>query len=259
VAEHYTLVGLVTQIGLIPFTSLSVSASWHSANYYSNLKPLLIRITRLIARLFIGKLNDDQACTSPALNRGGHIYYPRPYVRPVIQTLHLRYSLMALAHPAVSTYDNGWHPGESAAQRAMGFDGSMPDVHNYIRDEMPDQHRLFHSELAYIALTSLDSEGRPWGSLLTANSGEASFISSPHPRQLLVGADVWEGDPIAAYEDGSGGLVAGLGIMFHNRRRNKFAGRVSGLQRVGGQLNLSIQVEEAVGYVINISISIGCS
>lgn len=149
-----------------------------------------------------------------------------------------------------STYANGWHPGELAAQRAMGFDGPVGGNFEVIEDRLPPQHRAFHSELAYIAITTLDDQGRPWGSLLTARNGQPGFIQSPDSRLLKISADVWEGDPVAenaGYNESEPGLTAGLGIMFNNRRRNKFAGKIAQWKRHEATLEFDVQIDEAVG------------
>jgi hypothetical protein len=153
----------------------------------------------------------------------------------------------------MSTYATGWHPGELAIQRKMGFEQPMRGVYTYVDDRMPDQHRLFYTELAYIAISTLDAQGRPWGSLLASHDGNAGFVKAPNNRVLNIAANVWEGDPIAEnakstpHTDDREVLTAGLGIMFHNRRRNKFAGRISGWKHSEETLELSVDVDEALG------------
>ncbi|KAG1767136.1 hypothetical protein EDD22DRAFT_773450, partial [Suillus occidentalis] len=48
-----------------------------------------------------------------------------------------------------------------------------------IEGEMPEQHRNFYSKcLPFIPVTTLDSMGRPWSSILADLSGEIGRASS---------------------------------------------------------------------------------
>ncbi|EIN06374.1 hypothetical protein PUNSTDRAFT_114962 [Punctularia strigosozonata HHB-11173 SS5] len=146
----------------------------------------------------------------------------------------------------MSAYTNSWHPGETAVQCAMGWNRQMQGVYMHFSYEIPEQHQIFYGELAYIAITTLDEQRRPWGSLLTSRTGRPGFIRVPNESRIKISADVWEGDPIRKTA-AEGGLAAGLGIMFANRRRNKFAGRLGVVQRGKDQLELAIDVDEALG------------
>jgi hypothetical protein len=83
---------------------------------------------------------------------------------------------------------------------------------------------VFFSNLRYFVLATMDSFGRPWASLVT---GEQGFIRAVSQNHLAMVTELSEGDPLL--ENLSRGyvvseerrLIAGLGIDFTNRRRNK--------------------------------------
>ena len=83
---------------------------------------------------------------------------------------------------------------------------------------------FFFSNLRYFVVATLDHRGRPWASVLT---GEQGFVRAVSQNHLAMVAEVSEGDPILdtlsnGYIVAEGGrIIAGLGIDFTNRRRNK--------------------------------------
>lgn len=145
----------------------------------------------------------------------------------------------------------GWHPGEAAVQDKLGFTQAMNVNQGYlwVNDYMPSQHRIFHSQrLAFVPVTTLDATGRPWGSLLT-RLGSPGFITSPDENELVLKVDVVEGDPIFHNIDNGQNLIAGLGIEFSTRRRNKFAGRIKIAENINSSMQLTLDVNEALGWV----------
>ena len=80
------------------------------------------------------------------------------------------------------------------------------------------------SNLRYFVLGTMDSLGRPWASLVT---GEQGFIRAVSQSYLAMVTELSEGDPLLenlsrGYTVAEGSrLIAGLGIDFTNRRRNK--------------------------------------
>ncbi len=80
------------------------------------------------------------------------------------------------------------------------------------------------SNLRYFVLGTMDSLGRPWASLVT---GEQGFIRAVSQSHLAIVTELSEGDPLLenlsrGYTVAEGSrLIAGLGIDFTNRRRNK--------------------------------------
>jgi ferredoxin-NADP reductase len=133
-----------------------------------------------------------------------------------------------------------WHEGERRLQAHVGVAERMavfgPKV---IRDYMPDQHRAFYQQLPFMVAGAVDAQGKPWATLL---EGPEGFVSSPDPRQLLIGTTPSADDPASA------GWVAGaaiglLGIELHTRRRN----RINGLISAATASQLQVQVEQAFG------------
>jgi hypothetical protein len=141
-----------------------------------------------------------------------------------------------------------WHAGERTARAHMHF-GNIPPRDLIVEPIMPKQHRIFYHDVAFVPVTTLDTLGRPWASLLTGSTGEVGFMESLSPGTLEIHAGIVEGDPILdnvqTSDDDS--LIAGVGVMFHNRRRNKFAGRIKAAKRSENSLNLSLEVNEALG------------
>ncbi|KAG1727467.1 uncharacterized protein EDB91DRAFT_1163916 [Suillus paluster] len=152
---------------------------------------------------------------------------------------------------------NGWHKGELALQQKLGFHEAVSQTWTEIDGEMPEQHRIFYStRLPFIPVTTLDSMGRPWSSVLAGPNGEIGWASSETYDQLSMRAEVWDGDPLKAnvgYHAESANempremLIAGIGVEFSTRRRNKFAGSVSSIEQQGTLFNIRTTVNEAFG------------
>ena len=89
---------------------------------------------------------------------------------------------------------------------------------------MPPQHMFFFGNLTYFGVGTMDDRGRPWASVLT---GEPGFIWPVSQNYLAMVTDVSAGDPVLenlsrGYTVAEGRrLIAGLGLDFTNRRRNK--------------------------------------
>lgn len=155
----------------------------------------------------------------------------------------------------------GWHPGELAVQRKLGFVDAVEDRWVRISNSLPEQHRKFHmANLPLVPVTSIDEAGRPWASVLAGPTGNFGFVSSPDPRTLTISAVLWEGDPLRdtlkAWISARHGLVAaserlliaGLGIDFATRRRNKFAGFIQSVRATtASEYYFDLQVTEALG------------
>ena len=155
----------------------------------------------------------------------------------------------------------GWHPGERAIQRKLGFDGPMSQAWTWISGDMPEQHRIFHTRnLPFIPLTTLDPRGRPWPSILASKDGRPGFVCSPDDQSLVVECRSWDGDPLvenlgawlhADAKQKDRYNVAGIGIEFGTRRRNKFAGFVREAARRGElEFELKLTVNQAIGCVL---------
>lgn len=145
----------------------------------------------------------------------------------------------------------GWHPGELQIQRSLGYDKAVAQWYRGITPGMPEEHRQFHStRLPFLPVTTLDGQGRPWGSLF-AHHGERGFIRSPSPTSLIMEISPPIGDPFIEnsklLESSGDMLIAGIGIEFSTRRRNKFAGRVKSLTKKDESYRLVLDVNEAIG------------
>ncbi|KAJ1301932.1 hypothetical protein OPQ81_000771 [Rhizoctonia solani] len=143
----------------------------------------------------------------------------------------------------------GWHPGESSMHSILNTSQAVQFGHTMVRDHLPFEHRTSHtSNIAFLAITTLDSEGRPWVSLVASKNGKPGFVESPSELELVVNADVWDGDPVRLnFDNGKGKLIAGVGIEWATRRRNKFAGLVRDVTWDGELMKLDMKVTQALG------------
>ncbi|KAJ9476598.1 Oxidoreductase FAD-binding protein [Pseudozyma hubeiensis] len=155
-----------------------------------------------------------------------------------------------------------WHAGELYIQSALGHASAVSSAHSVFQPRLTAQHQQFHTSLNILSVCTLDREGRPWGSFLTAADGGSGFIRSPSFNSLVVGGmRLHEDHPVeTALKEGAkfgmtrlvkggeedGGpaltLIAGVGVMFENRRRNKFSGFVNE-RNVGSREDRTVQVE----------------
>lgn len=153
----------------------------------------------------------------------------------------------------------GWHPGEVAIQRQLGFEDAVRDSWQVVSKNMPPQHRIFHtSNLNFIPVTTIDKYGRPWASIMAGPGGEIGFVQSPSPRELTITARLWDGDPLldtaSSWENSQSinpkqrQLIAGLGIELSTRRRNKFAGKIKNIRPlINSIFRFDVNVNEALG------------
>ncbi|WP_339490275.1 pyridoxamine 5'-phosphate oxidase family protein [Pseudomonas sp. EL_65y_Pfl2_R95] len=129
-----------------------------------------------------------------------------------------------------------WHAGEKMLQALFNASDRMEAVgQKVIRPYMPDQHRDFYNQLPFMVVGAVDSQKRPWATLL---EGPEGFVSSPDPEHLLIAAQLDAQDPATP------GLQAGhaigmLGIELHTRRRNRINGIIE--QASAGQLRVSVE------------------
>ncbi|PBK81090.1 hypothetical protein ARMGADRAFT_1091639 [Armillaria gallica] len=147
----------------------------------------------------------------------------------------------------------GWHPGERAIRQKVGYDKdhSLNWLYTSVEGDLPPDHGAFYAtRLPFLPITTMDSSGRPWGSILAGPDGEPGFISSPKYTTLSFNVKVWDGDPFVSNvgesrEDEM--LMAGIGVEFSTRRRNKFAGKIT--KRMGNRdgYHFEVHVNEAIG------------
>ncbi|THG96690.1 hypothetical protein EW026_g5186 [Hermanssonia centrifuga] len=145
----------------------------------------------------------------------------------------------------------GWHRGVRSVHKRLGFEGPMASAYTWIQGEMSEEHRTFNTtRIPFVPVTTLDTLGRPWSSILAGPSGEPGFISSPSWDRLDMDVRVWNGDPFKDNVRTSHGkkmLLAGIGIDLSSRQRNKFAGYVSELHQAGDIYTFKVIVNQAIG------------
>ena len=148
---------------------------------------------------------------------------------------------------------NGWHRGERVIHDKLNLSESMATAFNLVQSYMPDQHRIFHSHnLPFVPITTLDAEGRPWSSIIAGASGKPGFIQSPKENLLTMDVKMWYGDPLIEnfkrFGKAEKTLIAGIGIDFSNRRRNKFAGHITKMTYDDDlHVHLDVEVNQAIG------------
>jgi hypothetical protein len=152
---------------------------------------------------------------------------------------------------------NGWHRGENAIHLKLNTfdDYAVSRLYMSISGDLPGEHAEFHTtRLSFLPLTTVDDEGRPWGSILAGEDGKSGFIQAPRYSMLAIDAKLWDGEPLVEnsklFERDGTMLAAGIGIEFATRRRNKFAGAISRLDHADGhRMQLGLRVNEAIGCV----------
>ncbi|MAN62360.1 MAG: flavin-nucleotide-binding protein [Parvibaculum sp.] len=117
-----------------------------------------------------------------------------------------------------------FHEGELRIQERVGVrERTEIQGLRVIRDHLPDQHREFYQNLPFLLLGSVDTEGRPWASLV---AGPKGFIQSPHADHIQLNTSALPGDPLnQTLQDGT--HLGALGIDPATRRRNRFNGKAS--------------------------------
>ncbi|SJX60615.1 uncharacterized protein SRS1_11863 [Sporisorium reilianum f. sp. reilianum] len=156
-----------------------------------------------------------------------------------------------------------WHAGELFVQTQLGHKDAVAGAHAIFSPQLTAQHQQFHAALNILSVCTLDGRGRPWGSFLAAKDGQHGFIKSPSFTSLIAGQmKLHEGHPVevalkegakfgmtqlvrgddSEYQGPGLKLIAGVGIMFDNRRRNKFAGFINE-RNVGSEDDRTIHVE----------------
>jgi uncharacterized protein len=133
-----------------------------------------------------------------------------------------------------------FHEGEVALQAHLGVaDLVAAQGARVIRDQMPEQHRVFFAHLPFIVMGAVNPSGRPWATL---RAGAPGFLKSPDPQTLVVHGPRDRNDPAdAGLNDGD--AIGLLGIELPTRRRNRMNGHI---QRTDSDL-FQIHVAESFG------------
>ena len=136
--------------------------------------------------------------------------------------------------------ESPFHEGEKAIQARLGVREKMERFgQKVIRDHMPRQHQEFYERLPYVLVGHADTEAWPWASMLF---GDAGFIQSPAPRELLINARPVKGDPLEN-SLGEGAALGILGIELHTRRRNRLAAHITSTDDSG----IKLHIDQAFG------------
>ncbi|WP_085723570.1 pyridoxamine 5'-phosphate oxidase family protein [Pseudomonas sp. R37(2017)] len=131
-----------------------------------------------------------------------------------------------------------WHAGEKQLQAHVGVAERMEVFgRKVIRSEMPDQHRTFYQQLPFMLYGAVDTEGRPWASIL---EGQPGFAHSPAPGLLQFRSLPALDDPAQLHDGSAIGL---LGIELHTRRRNRINGHVHAMTNDG----FAVTVDQSFG------------
>jgi predicted pyridoxine 5'-phosphate oxidase superfamily flavin-nucleotide-binding protein len=129
-----------------------------------------------------------------------------------------------------------FHCGEIAVQTRVGVRERLAETGpRIIRDHMPEQHRELFGKLPAFFIGSLDSQRRPWASLLVGHPG---FISTPNERTLRIAQLPTEGDPLRENLLVNAPL-GGLGLEPQTRRRNRVNGTLIDVRRDGFTLHVA--------------------
>ena len=111
-------------------------------------------------------------------------------------------------------------------------------------------YALFFSQLELIPIAALDSQGRPWASIVSNKNGKLGYVRPMLDRderrsKLVLTVPVPEEHPLrfaleggatSKVEGGEKKLMASVGVMLHNRRRNKLSGWIESAEAGEGDL-----------------------
>lgn len=131
--------------------------------------------------------------------------------------------------------ESPFHEGELAIQARLGAQERMDrQGRRFIRTFLPEQHREFFAQLAYVVIGAVDASGALWASILVGNPG---FLTAPDERHLHVSAQPLFGDPLARIL-AEGMDIGLLGIDLSTRRRNRLNGIVTAINPEGFEVEV---------------------
>lgn len=161
-----------------------------------------------------------------------------------------------------------WHPHELELQETRGFADAVFDGPGSLSAGLIHGSYSFLRQLQLFPLTTLDSDGRPWVSLLTSHDGQEGFIESlagegqEEQGVLRLRVAVPEGtpfrehwgngkkltiDPASSEEKERKMLAASVGVILHNRRRNKYDGWIAAVKEAEREWEIDMVVTATVG------------
>lgn len=133
-----------------------------------------------------------------------------------------------------------FHAGEQLIQQRLGVRDKMERFgHQVIRDHMPEQHREFYAQLAFVFVGHYDVEGWPWASILFNQPG---FISSDDNQHLQIKTKPVTGDPLNKSLH-IGNRLGLLGIELETRRRNRLSTHINSVTKN----TIELSVDQAFG------------
>ena len=133
-----------------------------------------------------------------------------------------------------------FHKGEQAIQTRLGVREKMERFgRRVVREQMPEQHQLFYSQLPFVLVGHTDNNGWPWASILFNKPG---FINTKSPKNLTINSRPIPGDPLgdSLQKDLRLGL---LGIELPSRRRNRLTAHVTDHSSTA----IHLEVDQAFG------------
>jgi ferredoxin-NADP reductase/predicted pyridoxine 5'-phosphate oxidase superfamily flavin-nucleotide-binding protein len=117
-----------------------------------------------------------------------------------------------------------FHHGEHDVQSRVGVRESTEKIgQRFIRQFLPGEHKAFYSQLPFVLIGAIDTQGRPWASILMGRPG---FVDAPDANTLKINTRLAFGDPLDGYLK-NGTDVGLLGIEYYSRRRNRLSGRIA--------------------------------
>lgn len=112
---------------------------------------------------------------------------------------------------------SAFHSGEISLQKRQAVADKTAQIGaRFVRHFMPEQHRLFFSQLALVYIGWMDKNGDLWVSIL---ANPAGFLTSPDKQTLRIEGQISAADFLANLALGD--HLGVLGLTFHNRRRNR--------------------------------------
>ncbi|CAL8471002.1 g10544 [Coccomyxa elongata] len=115
------------------------------------------------------------------------------------------------ALPTLSPY----HPGEIKVQDRLGSRDSADRIGPFLRKYLTDQAKEFFNELPLLFVGQRAPDGSIWATTL---SGVPGFMKATDDNHLRVSLKQIYADPVKFAE---GDRIGSVGVMQHNRRRNR--------------------------------------
>ena len=125
------------------------------------------------------------------------------------------------------------HRGELLIHQLMDVPEEVTRSMPWSRNRLDAEQQQFFSNISIFAIGTLDSQGRPWASVLTGVP--PGFITSPSKTSLIVNTEISPHDPLFdnlcnGFIHAGKRLFAGLGLDLSERRRSKVSGTMEGSQ-----------------------------